>query len=53
MRQWDETEKQILLPHRYKDPIPTQILHWKQRFMLFQHTQFRIHDSRALTSPEI
>ena len=52
MRHWDETEKQILLPHGYKDPLPPQIVHWKMRVMLFQDTQFRIHDSRVLTSPE-
>ena len=52
MRHWDETEKQTLLPQCYKDPLPLQTLHWKKRVMLFQYTQFRIYNSRVLTSPE-
>lgn len=35
MRHSDKIEKQTLLSCCYKDPFPSQILHWKKRLKLF------------------
>ena len=46
MRHWDETEKQILLPHCYKYPFPPQNLLWKNK-KGYAISRYTIQDSQS------